>query len=94
MQLELRERLIEISEKIRQPEISGYSGITGEPIYNGDTFSPSYIVTAVQLPTGAIEIATNTECIAEKIDYILNAYDEDMCLKTNTEIKMLDAMIV
>lgn len=94
MQSELRQRLMSIRERIGQPEIIGYSGATGEPIYNDDAFSPSYIVTAVKLPTGAIEIATNKEFIAEKIDYILEAYDEDMCLKTNKVIKMLDVMVV
>lgn len=57
-------------------------------------FKPQYIVTAVKLPTGAIEIAVNHDKIAEKIDYILNAYDEDMRLKTNTDIVMSNIMIV
>ena len=57
-------------------------------------FKPSYIVTAVKLPTGAIELAVNNEHIAEKIDYILEAYDEDMFLKTNKEICMQNIMIV
>lgn len=94
MQTDVRNLLLSMKERIEQPEIIGTSPITGEFIYNEEAFKPSYIVTAVQLPTGAIEIATNTECIAEKIDYILNAYDEDMHLKANTEIKMLDVMIV
>ena len=34
-------------------------------------FVPTYIVTAVKLPTGAIELAVNNTNIAEKIDYIL-----------------------
>ena len=59
-----------------------------------DGFEPTYIVTAVKLPTGAIELATNTSNIAEKVDYILDAYDEDMCLKTNGEIVMQNLLIV
>ena len=59
-----------------------------------EVFKPSYIVTAVKLPTGAIELAINTENIAEKIDYILEAYDENMHLKTNKEIYMQNIMIV
>ena len=94
MQTDVRNLLLSMKEKIEQPEIIGISPITGEYIYNEEAFKPSYIVTAVQLPTGAIEIANNTEYIAEKIDYILHGYDEDMRLKTNTEIKMLDVMIV
>lgn len=57
-------------------------------------FEPQYIVTAVKLPTGAIEIAVNDKEIASKIDYILDAYDDNMCLKTNTSIVMQNIMIV
>ena len=57
-------------------------------------FKPKYLVTAVKLPTGAIELAVNTENIPEKIDYILEAYDEDMRLKTNPEIVMSNLMVV
>ena len=59
-----------------------------------NVFKPAYIVTAVKLPTGAIELAVNTENIAEKIDYILEAYDDNMRLKTNPEICMQNIMIV
>ena len=61
---------------------------------DGQAFVPQYIVTAVQLPTGAIELAVNDKEIASKIDYILDAYDSDMCLKTNREICMQNIMIV
>ena len=57
-------------------------------------FVPKYIVTAVQLPTGAIELAVNTEGIEEKIDYILDAYDEEMQLKTNKAVRMTQIMVV
>lgn len=57
-------------------------------------FEPTYLVTAVKLPTGAIELATNISNIEAKIDYILEAYDEEMRLKTNTDIYMLNIMIV
>ena len=59
-----------------------------------EIFTPSYLITAVKLPTGAIELAINNENIVEKIDYILEAYDEDMKLKTNPEISMSNMMIV
>lgn len=74
-------------------EIRFYLKAIKEPIASGD-FTPSYIVTAVKLPTGAIEIAVNDKNIVEKIDYILNAYDDDMRLKTNTDIVMQNIMIV
>lgn len=59
-----------------------------------DVFVPQYIVTAVKLPTGAIELAVNHDKILEKIDYILGAYDEDMRLKTNPEVEMKNLMVV
>ena len=59
-----------------------------------EVFVPHYMVTAVKLPTGAIELAVNTSNIEEKIDYILDAYDEDMRLKADREIVMQNIMIV
>lgn len=64
----------------------------GEPVR--EPFKPSYLITAVKLPTGAIELAINDKNIVEKIDYILEAYDEDMKLKSNPEISMSNMMIV
>lgn len=57
-------------------------------------YKPTYFITAVRLPSGAIELAVNTTEIVEKIDYILEAYDEEMRLKTNTEIRMEQLMVV
>lgn len=59
-----------------------------------EAFKPQYLVTAIKLPTGAIELAVNNQNIADKIDYILEAYDDDMQLKTNTSIKMENILIV
>lgn len=59
-----------------------------------DHFQPKYLVTAVKLPTGAIELAVNNENIPEKIDYILEAYDEEMRLKSNPAIQMSNLMVV
>ena len=59
-----------------------------------DEFTPSYIITAVKLPTDAIELAINTTAILEKINYILEAYDEDMALRTNPDIIMQNVMVV
>lgn len=57
-------------------------------------FVPQYFITAVKLPTGAIELAVNTSEIAGKIEYILTSYDEKMRLKTNPDIVMQNLMIV
>lgn len=59
-----------------------------------EAFKPQYLITAVKLPTGAIELAVNNQNIADKIDYILEAYDDNMHLKTNTSIVMQNIMIV
>lgn len=59
-----------------------------------ESFKPTYLVTAVKLPTGAIELAINTENIREKIEYILEAYDENMMLKANSDIVMQNIMVV
>lgn len=59
-----------------------------------EPFKPQYLVTATRLPTGAIELTVNNQNIADKIDYILDAYDDDMQLKTNTSIRMENILIV
>lgn len=59
-----------------------------------EPFKPTYFITAVKLPTGTIELAVNTSNISEKIDYVLNAYDDEMRLKTNPEIVMQNIMVV
>lgn len=68
-----------------------------EPNEDGSTdncFNPTYLVTAVKLPNGAIELSVNNQNIKEKIEYILNAYDDDMRLKTNRDIVMQNIMVV
>lgn len=84
MEHEIRYYLKQIKNLMAEPE----EGEDREP------FVPQYFITAVKLPTGAIEVAVNTQNIAEKIDYILDAYDGDMCLKTNREICMVQLMVV
>lgn len=74
-------------------EIRFYLKAIKEVIESGD-FEPTYIVTAVKLPTGAIELAVNDKSIPEKIDYILGAYDDDMRLKSNTDVVMQNIMVV
>ena len=59
-----------------------------------EPFIPRYIVTAVKLPTGAIEIAVNNQDIPEKIDYILNTYDYAMRHKADENVVMQNIMIV
>lgn len=83
----VKEAMHEISEE-EQACIDAGEAPAREP------FKPTYIVTAVKLPTGAIELAVNNTSIEQKIDYILGAYDDDMKLKTNSEIQMINLMVV
>lgn len=55
---------------------------------------PEVLVTAVQLPTGATEIVSNHSKLASKVDYLLNAYDEDFALKTNPNERIVGYMLV
>lgn len=75
-------------------EIRYYLGQIKAAMAEREAFKPTYIVTAVKLPTGAIELAVNNTNIEQKIDYILEAYDDDMKLKTNSEVQMINLMIV
>lgn len=84
MENEIRYYLKQIKALMAEPE-------EGD---NRMPFKPSYFVQATKLPTGAIELAINTENIEAKIDYILEAYDEEMCLKTNREVRISNIMIV
>jgi len=57
-------------------------------------FKPTYIVCAIKLPSGAIELQVNDTSILEKINYILDAYDDNMTLKTNSVIEIKNVMVV
>lgn len=57
-------------------------------------YKVNYIVTAVKLPTGAIELTVNDKAIKEKIEYILENYNDSMQLKTNEDIVMTNVMVV
>ena len=88
MENEIRYYLNLIKQSMAEPtDADREAGLT-------EVFVPTYLVTAVKLPTGAIELAVNNVNIAEKIDYILEAYDENMHLKANSEIEMVQLMVV
>lgn len=88
MENELRYYLNLIKQSMQEPSPEDVeAGVT-------EKFVPKYLVTATKLPTGAIELAVNTENIPAKIDYILEAYDEDMRLKSNPAIQMSNMMVV
>lgn len=53
-----------------------------------------YIIVAVQLPSGANEIITNTEQLENKYKYYIDMYDDDFCLKNNNMVKIVNFMLV
>lgn len=56
--------------------------------------APIVLATAVKLPTGAVELITNTQFIPEKIQYLRDAYDDDFRLKNNPNIQIVGYMLV
>jgi hypothetical protein len=54
----------------------------------------SLIVTVVLLPSGAKEVITNYQRLDEKIKYLMEAYDENLRLKSCPEIQLLDFIIL
>lgn len=55
-----------------------------DTINRGDKLA--YLIVVIRRPEGAHEIITNTDKIPEKIDYYLNAYDEEARLKACKDI--------
>ncbi len=55
---------------------------------------PKVLVVAVELPTGAIEIITNTSNIDAKLEYYTTMYDDEFRLLTNPNVRIVGAMIV
>lgn len=55
---------------------------------------PKVLVVAVQLPTGAIEIITNTSNIDSKLEYYTTMYDDEFRLRANSKVRIVGAMIV
>lgn len=57
--------------------------------------SPSLFVVAIKFPNGKGEIITNSEGnIENKYLYYLEAYDDNMRLKSNPDIRIVDFMLI
>lgn len=52
------------------------------------------MVVAIKLPTGAVELIINTDNIESKYGYYLDAYDDDMKLKNNSEVEIVGVLFV
>lgn len=82
-----------MEEDKRINDIHYYLGLVKKAIDNGQTFT--HIVTATKLPSGAVEVAVNTDHIPEKIDYILSHYDDEtMQHINNAKVILKNVMII
>ncbi len=54
----------------------------------------SKMVVAVKLPTKTTELIINTEKLDDKYEYYLEAYDEDMRLKSMHKIQIMGWMFI
>ncbi len=52
------------------------------------------MVMAIKLPSGAIEVITNTQDLSSKINYYINNYDSSFRLKANPEVQVVNFMVV
>ena len=52
------------------------------------------LITVTELATGALEVQINDAALVSKYQYILDAYDEQMRLKSNKEIQIVEFIIV
>lgn len=52
------------------------------------------LVTAVMLPTGAIETITNSHRLEDKVKYLRDAYNDEFRLKVNPEVRIVGYMLV
>jgi hypothetical protein len=55
---------------------------------------PRHLIVAVMLPTGAIEVIHNTDCLKEKLAYYIEKYDDEFRLRANPDIQIVDYMLL
>ena len=56
-------------------------------------YEPNNIVLALKLVDGSTETITNNK-VKSKAEYIEKAYDDDLCLKSCKEIKIINWMVI
>lgn len=59
-----------------------------------EPFKPTYLITATRRADGPIELSICATDIYNKICDILDSYDEDMHLKADTAVEMVQLMVV
>ena len=63
-------------------------------IYKGPIQTARLMIIVMELDTGALETQINTSNLINKYHYVLEAYDNQMRLKKNPEIRIVDFIIV
>lgn len=56
--------------------------------------APRLLITVTRLPSGALEVQQNTEHLQDKIDYIIDKYDGSFRLKANSEVQIVDYILL
>jgi hypothetical protein len=51
-------------------------------------------ILVIELPNGGLETITNYQNLYEKMDYIVEAYDNDLKLKNNPNIQIIDFILL
>lgn len=52
------------------------------------------LITVIKLPNGALETIVNYNNLGEKMDYIVDAYDDNLKLKTCQDIQIIDFILL
>jgi hypothetical protein len=52
------------------------------------------LVTVMKLPYGSYETIVNTDKLEDKVEYIMRNYDNDLRLKLNDQIMIMDYIIL
>lgn len=51
---------------------------------------PEALVLLIRLPSGAIEVVTDMYDLQYKFEYVLETYDKDLVMYSNSNIKIVD----
>lgn len=55
---------------------------------------PRLLVVAIKLPSGSIETISNTKNLMEKMEYYAYNYDDSFKLKANSDVEVVNFMLV
>lgn len=52
------------------------------------------LILVIELPSKALETMINTSMIAEKIEYVMRTYNDELCMHNNKDVKIKGWLIV